>query len=71
MRALMPRWWILARAKGVNSTYVSRVLRPTLLAPEIIEAILDGRQPVEMQLDDLLRGFPLEWDHQWSLHAEG
>ena len=44
----------LAKAKGVNATYVSRVLRLTLLAPEIVEAILDGRQPAEMQLDDLL-----------------
>ena len=44
----------LARAKGVHATYVSRVLRLTLLAPEIVEAILDGRQPPEIQLDDLL-----------------
>jgi hypothetical protein len=54
----------LARAKGVHATYVSRVLRLTLLSPEIVEAILDGRQPGEMQLDDLLEGFPLEWGGQ-------
>ena len=54
----------LARAKGVHATYVSRVLRLTLLAPEIVEAILDGRQPVALQLDDLLAGFPLEWREQ-------
>ena len=54
----------LARAKGVNATYVSRVLRLTLLAPEIVEAILDGRQPVAVGLDDLLEGFPLEWEAQ-------
>jgi hypothetical protein len=35
----------LAPARGVNATYVSRVLRLTLLAPEIVEAILDGWQP--------------------------
>ena len=52
----------LARAKGVAPSYVSRMLRLTLLAPEIVEAILDGRQPAEMQLDDLLKGFPLEWE---------
>ena len=51
----------LARAKGVNATYVSRVLRLTLLAPEFVEAILDGRQSAELQLDDLLDGFPLFW----------
>jgi hypothetical protein len=52
----------LAKAKGIGKTYVSQVLRLTLLAPEIIEAILDGRQPAELQLDDLLKGFPLEWE---------
>jgi hypothetical protein len=54
----------LARAKGVHATYVSRVLRLTLLAPEIVETILDGRQPAGMQLDDFLKGFPLEWVSQ-------
>ena len=37
----------LARAKGVGASYVSRVLRLTLLAPDIVEAILDGRQSAE------------------------
>jgi hypothetical protein len=50
-----------ARAKGINATYVSRILRLTLLAPEIVDAILDGRQPAELQLEDLLDGFPAEW----------
>ena len=59
----------LAKAKGVAPSYVSRVLRLTLLAPEIVEAILDGRQPAAMQPDDLLAGFPLEWEGQ--THAIG
>ena len=54
----------LARAKGVAASYVSRVLRLTLLAPEIVEAILDWRQPADVGLDDLLNGFPLEWEGQ-------
>lgn len=54
----------LAQAKGVHATYVSRVLRLTLLAPELVEAILDGRQAAELQLDDLLRGFPPNWAGQ-------
>ena len=54
----------LAQAKGVRATYVSRILRLTLLAPEIVEAILDGRQPAALQLDGLLQGFPLEWKGQ-------
>jgi hypothetical protein len=35
------------------------VLRLTLLAPEVVDAILDGRQPTELQLDDLL-----QWEEQ-------
>lgn len=54
----------LARAKGVASSYVSRVLRLTLLGPEIVEAILDGRQPAELQLDDLLDGVSFAWAEQ-------
>ena len=49
----------LARAKRLPPSYVSGILRQTLLAPEIIEAILDGRQPPLLQLDDLLEGFAL------------
>ena len=56
----------LARAEGVAPSYLSRVLRLTLLAPEIVETILDGRQPAGLQLNDLLEGFPLEWDRQHS-----
>jgi hypothetical protein len=54
----------LARAKGIGKRYVSQLLRLKLAAPEIVEAILDGRQPTELQLDDLLTGFPLEWEGQ-------
>jgi hypothetical protein len=54
----------LAKVKGVAPSYVSRVLRLTLLAPEIVDAILDGRQRPELQLDRLLEGFPLEWSRQ-------
>jgi hypothetical protein len=52
----------LAKAKRLAPSYVSGILRLTLLAPDIVEAILDGRQPAEVQLDDLLEGFPLEWE---------
>ena len=50
----------LAKAKGVAISYVCRVLRLTLLAPEIVEAILDGKQPAALQLDDLMEAFPLD-----------
>jgi hypothetical protein len=54
----------LAQAKDAAPSYVSRVLRLTLLAPDLVEAILDGRQPAELQFDDLLARFPLEWVEQ-------
>ena len=47
----------LARAKGVAPSYVSRILRLTLLAPEIVEAILDGRQPGGCSSTICWRGF--------------
>jgi hypothetical protein len=59
----------LAQAKGVAPSYVSRILRLTLLAPEIVEAVLDGRQPAGLQLVELLRGFALEWEEQHLLFA--
>jgi hypothetical protein len=51
----------LAAAEKINPSYVSRVLRLTLLAPEIVEAILDGRQPEGMTLPALMEPFPVEW----------
>jgi hypothetical protein len=54
----------LVRAKRVDATYVIRALRPTLLSPEIVEAILNGQQPAGTSLDDLLEGFPLAWEGQ-------
>jgi hypothetical protein len=54
----------LAEAEKINRSYVCRVLRLTLLAPDIVEAILDGRQPDGMQLDALLKPFPVEWKEQ-------
>ena len=44
-----------AAAKETNASYVGRVLRLTLLAAAIVEAILDGRQPAEMTLAGLMR----------------
>jgi hypothetical protein len=54
----------LAAAEKINESYVCRVLRLTLLAPDIVEVVLDGRQPTELQMDVLLRPFPAEWCKQ-------
>ena len=57
----------LARAKAVNSTYVSRILRLTLLAPDIVEAVLDGPQPVALTLPRLVEPFPVCWAEQGTV----
>ena len=54
----------LAAAEKIDRSYLCRVLRLTLLAPEIVEAIMDGRQPEEVTLPGLMKGFPVEWERQ-------
>jgi hypothetical protein len=57
----------LAKAEKVNDSYLGRILRLTLIAPDITEAILAGRQPSTLQLDDLLKPLPPAWPQQHSM----
>lgn len=57
----------LAAAEKINESYICRVLRLTLLAPDIVKAILDGRQPPELQMNVLLKPFPVEWGEQHAV----
>jgi hypothetical protein len=57
----------LAKAEKVNDSYLSRVLRLTLLAPDIVESILDGRQPRALELRVLLKPLPPCWEQQRKL----
>ena len=54
----------LAERAGIAPSYMTRVLRLTLLAPGIVEAILDGRQGPEVTLARVLEPFPLSWNKQ-------
>ena len=54
----------IAGAENINPSYVSRVLRMTLLAPQIVEAILSGRQPEGLTMAKAIQPFPLEWQRQ-------
>jgi hypothetical protein len=57
----------IARAEKLDRTYVGDVLRLTLLAPEIVEAILEGRQGEGAMLPSLLKAWPIEWtNQQWA-----
>jgi hypothetical protein len=54
----------LAEQEGVTDVYVCRLLPLTCLAPDIVEAILDGRQPKGLRLADVLGNGPLAWNAQ-------
>jgi hypothetical protein len=54
----------IAAAEKIDRGFVGSLLRLTLLAPDIIEKILDGRQPAELGLPRLLKPFPVEWNRQ-------
>jgi|GEM_PF-2122017 len=56
------------RAEKINQSYVSRVLRLTLLAPATVEAILDGRASAAPTL--AMKVFPVEWSHQRPAHRD-
>ena len=60
----------LAEQEGVTDAYVCRLLSLTCFAPDIVEAILDGRQPRGLRLSEMLGNGPLHWGEQrarWGL----
>jgi hypothetical protein len=57
----------IAEAERLNESYVSRILRVALLAPDIIEAILSGRADQALMLERLERPLPLRWEEQRHL----
>jgi hypothetical protein len=62
----------LAEQEGVTDAYVCRLLPLTCLAPEIVEAIFDGRQPKGLRLAEMLGNGPVEWEEQrgkWGFSA--
>ncbi len=54
----------LAATEKIDRSYLCRVLRLTLLAPELVDAIMDGRQADGVTLPALMKGFPVEWAQQ-------
>ena len=58
----------LAKRQGVSPSYFTRLVRLSYLAPDITEAILDGRQPRDLTTDKLLAHsrLPLGWHEQWT-----
>jgi hypothetical protein len=56
----------IGAAERINESQVGRVLRLNLLAPDLVVAILGGKQPVGVTLAVLMRPFSLEWHRQHS-----
>jgi hypothetical protein len=56
----------IAAGERINASYVGRVLRLTLLAPDIVDAIVHGRQPETMTLPVLMKPTPALWKEQRS-----
>jgi hypothetical protein len=57
----------IARAEKIGASFVSRIVRLAFLAPDIVDAILEGKQPAQLTLKDLMKPFPMEWDQQRNL----
>ena len=54
----------MARAERIERGFMGRILRLALLAPDLVEAVLNGRHGVELSLPRLLDGMPLVWSEQ-------
>jgi hypothetical protein len=54
----------IAQQAGFNQRYVSRILECAFLAPDIVEAILDGRQPHDLTVQKLWNNLPTNWTEQ-------
>lgn len=61
----------MAVAERIERGYLGSVLRLTLLAPDMVEAILSGRQPQGLGLTPLLEPFPARWVEQCQFSAVG
>ena len=63
----------IAEQEKSDASYVGKVLRLTLLAPDIVESILNNKQPDIMTWRELSKPFPVEWEKQrekWNLQEE-
>jgi len=54
----------IGKAEKIAPSFVSRVIRLALLAPDIVDVILEGKQPAYLTLGDLMGPFPVELDRQ-------
>ncbi|MBF0180599.1 MAG: hypothetical protein HQM03_11305 [Magnetococcales bacterium] len=61
----------IAEQEKIDESYVAKVLRLTMLAPDIIEAILNDRHPDVLTWRELAKPFPMEWERQREVWGIG
>jgi hypothetical protein len=61
----------LAEQEAVTVAYICRILPLTCLAPDIVEAILEGRQPKGLRLAEILGNGPVSWEEQQAAWGFG
>jgi hypothetical protein len=61
----------MAAAEKIERGFLGKMLQLTLLAPELVEAVLDGRAPENLALPALLGPFPLGWAGQQQAMKPG
>ncbi len=54
----------LAAAEGIDKSYVSKILRLSLLEPKVVESVINSTEDCECRLEQLLGPFPIEWQEQ-------
>ena len=59
----------LAKGEKLDRGYLGKILMLTLLAPDIVEAIMDGRQPPDLGVHVLREGFSVDWGEQMATLA--
>jgi len=59
----------MARAERIERGFMGRILRLALLAPDLVEAVLNGTQGAELSLPGLLEGVPVVWGEQGCVTA--
>jgi hypothetical protein len=59
----------IAEGEKIAETYVGRILRLNLLAPDVVEVILAGRHPPQISLPAMMQRFPAEWSDQRRFFA--
>jgi site-specific DNA recombinase len=64
LRGEIPNQRALAKATGFDERYISRIIPLAFLAPDIIEAVLDGKQDPNLSLEKCVGEIPFEWSQQ-------